>query len=44
MDNRFGLVHYEVKGSFDGSAIDVTGIPTKAQVGVETGPVTVKGR
>jgi hypothetical protein len=43
MDNQFGLVLFEVKGSFDGSAIELTGVPTKAQEGVETGTVTVKG-
>lgn len=42
MDNAFGLVIYEVKGTFDGSTLEFEGEPKQALPGVETGQISAK--
>lgn len=39
MDAAFGLVVYEVKGSFDGTTVTLHGEPKQASPGIETGQI-----
>ena len=42
MDTVFGLVIYDVKGTFDGVTLELEGDPKQAAPGIETGRITVK--
>ena len=42
MDTAFGLVIYDVKGTFDGATLELEGDPKQAAPGIETGRITVK--
>lgn len=43
LDDRFGPVVFELRGTFDGTTIDLAGAATQAPEGILTGNVTVKG-
>lgn len=42
MDSAFGLVIYQVKGTFDGSTLELEGEPKQALPEVETGTISTK--
>jgi hypothetical protein len=43
MDRQFGLIVYNVRGTVDGSTIELAGDPTQAPNGTQYGTIHVKG-